>query len=146
MPCLHFFALLIFLFYTYNYLSCAHNFVSSVHNLVSHTHNHGLQSHNLISMLPKCDEYWNNVITNGREAPGRSSSTYYERERSARASFFNLWEKYGYEWPAGRPWSHFWEAYISATTRPIDKPSSVLDSPIPPTKYGTDADLSTWAL
>ena len=68
------------------------------------------------------------VITNGRAALGRSSSTRGKSE---------------HERPAGQPWSRFWEDYISATTGPIAWPSSVLDSPIPPTTNGTDADLST---
>ena len=42
--------------------------------------------------------------------------------------------------PADRPWSRFWEAYISGTVSPIDKRSSMVGSPIPSAVYGTNAE------
>ena len=41
---------------------------------------------------------------------------------------------------AGRPWSRFWEAYISGTVSPIDKRSSLVGSPIPSAVHGTNAE------
>ena len=54
------------------------------------------------------DKNNNTLITNGRAAPGRPSSTYGENNLSMSGR------------PAGRPWSRFWDAYISATMGPID--------------------------
>ena len=42
--------------------------------------------------------------------------------------------------PARRPWSRFWEAYISGTVSPIDKRSSLVGSPIPSAVHGTNAE------
>ena len=67
------------------------------------------------------------MIRNGRDS-GRLS--------------FNLWEKSEYERPTGRPWSRFSESYISATGRPIDKRSFLLDSLIPSSKYETASDVT----
>ena len=42
--------------------------------------------------------------------------------------------------PARRPWSRFWEAYISGTVSPIDKRSSLVGDPIPSAVHGTNAE------
>ena len=42
--------------------------------------------------------------------------------------------------PAGRPWSRFWEAYISGTVSPIVKRSSLVGNPIPSAVHGTNAE------
>ena len=42
--------------------------------------------------------------------------------------------------PARRPWSRFWEAYISGTVSPIDKQSSLVGNPIPSAVHGTNAE------
>ena len=47
---------------------------------------------------------------------------------------------------SGRPWSRSSESYISATARPIDKRSSLMDNLSPPTKYVTNAEPSKWPL
>ena len=63
-------------------------------------------------------------------------------EREARSEFLLIYTKNlsmsGR--PAGRPWSRFWEAYISGTVSPIDKRSSLVGSPIPSAVYGTNAE------
>ena len=51
-----------------------------------------------------------------------------------------------YERPAGRPWSRFWEAYISGTESPIDKRSSLVGTPIPSTVYGANAESCQYLL
>ena len=48
--------------------------------------------------------------------------------------------------PARRPWSRFWEAYISGTDSPIDKRSSLVGTPIPSTVYGTNAESYKYPL
>ena len=48
--------------------------------------------------------------------------------------------------PAGRPWSRFWEAYISGTESPIGKRSSLVGTPIPSTVYGTNAESCQYLL
>ena len=48
--------------------------------------------------------------------------------------------------PAGRPWSRFWRAYISATTGRIDKRFSVVGSCIPSAVNGTNINPSGWPL
>ena len=48
--------------------------------------------------------------------------------------------------PAGRPWSRFWEAYISGTESPIDRRSSLVGTPVPSTVYGTNAESYKYPL
>ena len=48
--------------------------------------------------------------------------------------------------PAGRPWSRFWEAYISGTESPIGKRSSLVGTPIPSTVYGTNTESCQYPL
>ena len=63
-------------------------------------------------------------------------------EREARSEFLLIYTKNlsmsGP--PARRPWSRFWEAYISGAVGPIDKRSSLVGSPIPSAVYGTNAE------
>ena len=72
----------------------------------------------------------------------------YERARSARSFFFNLGEKSEYERrAAGRPVvvTLLIGLYLS-NHETVWLDVFVLDSPIPPTKYVTYADMSTWTL
>ena len=57
-------------------------------------------------------------------------------------------ENKGKSWvlATGRPWSRFWEAYISGTESPIDKRSSLVGTPIPSTVYGTNAESCQYPL
>ena len=66
------------------------------------------------------------------EAEGRASST----ENKGKS----------WVWAARRPWSRFWEAYISGTESPIDKQSSLVGTPIPSTVYGTNAESYKYPL
>ena len=63
-------------------------------------------------------------------------------EREARSEFLLIYTKNlsmsGRA--AGRPWSRFWEAYISGTVSPIDKRSSLVGNPIPSAVHGTNAE------
>ena len=63
-------------------------------------------------------------------------------EREARSEFLLIYTKNlsmsGR--PAGRPWSRFWETYISGTVSPIDKRSSLVGSSIPSAVHGTNAE------
>ena len=59
-------------------------------------------------------------------------------EREARSEFLLIYTKNLSM--SGRPWSRFWDAYISGTVSPIDKRSSLVGSPIPSAVYGTNAE------
>ena len=47
---------------------------------------------------------------------------------------------------SGRPWSRFWETYISGTENPIDKRSYLAGTPIPSIVYGTNAESCQYLL
>ena len=71
--------------------------------------------------------------------PGRSTAdNLITSEREARSEFLLIYTKNLSM--SGRPWSRFWEAYISGTVSPIDKRSSVVGSPIPSAVHGTNAE------
>ena len=59
-------------------------------------------------------------------------------EREARSEFLLIYTKNLSM--SGRPWSRFWEAYISGTISPIHKRFSLVGSPIPSAVYGTNAE------
>ena len=63
-------------------------------------------------------------------------------EREAQSEFLLIYTKNLIM--SGRPWSRFWEAYISGTVSPIDKRSSLVGNPIPPAVYGTNAKSCQW--
>ena len=82
----------------------------------------------------KIVDMWYVVITS--EAEGRASSIENKGKFLVRAT----------DRPAGRPWSRFWEAYISGTESPIGKRSSLVGTPIPSTVYGTNAESCQYPL
>ena len=59
-------------------------------------------------------------------------------EREARSEFLLIYTKNLSM--SGRPWSRFWEAYISGTVSPIDKRSSLVGNPIPSAVHETNAE------
>ena len=83
-------------------------------------------------------------ITSEREA--RSEFLLVTSEREARSEFLLIYTKNlsmsgrPAGPPARRPWSRFWEAYISGTVSPIDKRSSLVGNPIPSAVHGTNAE------
>ena len=81
------------------------------------------------------------MITSEREA--RSEFLLITSEAEGRASSTENKGK-SWVWAARRPWSRFWEAYISGTESPIDKRSSLMG--IPSTVYGTNAESCKYPL